>query len=171
MKNPNRKSNELIAHSYEVHHRAIYLYIYYKIGFKDEAEDLAHDVFVRLMEYRQLVCEATIKCFLFTIARNLVADYLRRFYKKQEITASICNNSSSYSYDTESEIVANDLLDCEKQKIMQLPLQRRTVYTMSRFQHLTLSEISTRLDLSVRTVESHLFAGRREVRSYMRRCV
>lgn len=171
MESTDLKSNELITHAYGTHQRAIFLYIYYKVSCKNEAEDLTQDVFLRLMEYKQLICEATIKCFLFTIARNLVNDYLRRFYKKQEITSYMYDIAPLYTSDSESEVIANDLLNCEKQKLNLLPLQRRTVYIMSRFESKTISEISTELSLSERTVESHLFAGRKEVRAYMKMCI
>ena len=85
MKNITMKSTQLIEDSYTNYHHSIYLYIYYRIGNKEEAEDLAQDVYVRLMDYNRILCLETIKYFIFTIARNLVNDYLRRYYKRQEV--------------------------------------------------------------------------------------
>ena len=82
MKNITMKSTQLIEDSYTNYHHSIYLYIYYRIGNKEEAEDLAQDVYVRLMDYNRILCLETIKYFIFTIARNLVNDYLRRYYSK-----------------------------------------------------------------------------------------
>ena len=75
MKNITMKSTQLIEDSYTNYHHSIYLYIYYRIGNKEEAEDLAQDVYVRLMDYNRILCLGTIKSFIFTIARNLVNDY------------------------------------------------------------------------------------------------
>lgn len=39
MKNISMKSTQLIEDSYTNYHHSVYLYIYYKIGHKEEAED------------------------------------------------------------------------------------------------------------------------------------
>ena len=46
MKNISMKSIQLIKDSYTNYHHSVYLYLYYKIGHKEEAEDLAQDVYV-----------------------------------------------------------------------------------------------------------------------------
>ena len=51
MKNISMKSTQLIEDSYTNYHHSVYLYIYYRIAHKEEAEDLAQDVYVRLMDY------------------------------------------------------------------------------------------------------------------------
>lgn len=78
-------SDNIITRSYEEYHQVILNYITYRIAHRYEAEDLTQDVFVRLMDYKQMLRPDTVKYFLFTIARNLVTDYIRRYYKKQEI--------------------------------------------------------------------------------------
>lgn len=59
---------------------AIYRYIFYRVGDAATAEDLTSEVFVRLVEkidrfnYRG----RPILAWLYTIARNLISDYIRR---------------------------------------------------------------------------------------------
>ena len=77
--------DNIITRSYEEYHQVILNYITYRIAHRYEAEDLTQDVFVRLMDYKQMLRPDTVKYFLFTIARNLVTDYIRRYYKKQSI--------------------------------------------------------------------------------------
>lgn len=113
MKNITMKSTQLIEDSYTNYHHSIYLYIYYRIGNKEEAEDLAQDVYVRLMDYNRILCLETIKYFIFTIARNLVNDYLRRYYKRQEVTSYIYEHTVAYTNETEARVVADDLEACE----------------------------------------------------------
>ena len=64
-------------------------YITYRITHRYEAEDLTQDIFVRLLDYKQMLRPDTVKSFLVTIARNIVIDYIRRYYKKQEIDSYI----------------------------------------------------------------------------------
>ena len=75
------KSTQLVADSYKSYHRSVYLYIYYKIDKSEEAKDLSHDVFLRLMDYKQMLRPDTVKYFIFAICRNLVTDYLRRYIR------------------------------------------------------------------------------------------
>ena len=83
MENCMTTSLQLIADSYERYHFSVYLYIYNKVNNKEEAEDLSQDVFVRLMDYKQMLRPDTVKFFIYTISRNLVNDYLRRYYKPE----------------------------------------------------------------------------------------
>lgn len=171
MKDITMTSTQLVADSYTSYHRSVYLYIYYKINCREEAEDLAQDVFVRLMDYKKMLRPDTVKFFIHTIARNLVTDYLRRHYKKQEITSYLYDYIATCSNETESQIIANDLSNLEKHKLQMLSEQRRKVYVMNRFQEQSIAEISLKLDISLRTVENHLFAGRREIRKYIKACI
>ena len=133
MKNISMKSTQLIEDSYTNYHHSVYLYIYYKIGHKEEAEDLAQDVYVRLMDYGRMLCAETIKYFIFTIARNLVTDYLRRYYKRQEVTSYLYEHTATYTDETERRVVADALDACGKPRLSLVPPQRRAIYTMSRF--------------------------------------
>lgn len=74
MENCMMTSPQLIADSYERYHFSVYLYIYNKVNNKEEAEDLSQDVFVRLMDYKQMLRPDTVKFFIYTISRNLVKD-------------------------------------------------------------------------------------------------
>ena len=171
MKNNTVESTRLIADAYVEYATRVCRYIYYKINNREEAEDLTQDVFVRLMNYDQIICQETIKFFIFTIARNLVNDFLRRHYKKQEITTYIYEHAITSTTDMESQIIADDLQMREQYKLSLLPPQRRNIYTMSRFENKSVSEISSELSLSPRTVENHLFIGRKEVREYLSQCM
>ena len=157
MENPTMTSTQLVADSYASYHRSVYLYIYYRINSKEEAEDLSQDVF--------------LKYFIHTIARNLVNDYLRRHYKKQEITSYMYEHAVTYTNETESQIIAKDLLSLEKRKLQMLSDQRRKVYVLNRFQDKSVSEISMSLNISHRTVENHLFASRKEIREFIKQCI
>ena len=147
MENRTEKSDRLIAEYYEEHRSSIFFYIYRRINDEGDAEDLVQDAFLRLLEYRMMIRRDTLKYFLFTIVRNLLNDYLRRYYKRQEI--------DRYLYDMLSA----------------LPEQRRKVYEMNRFQGKSSEDIAEELNLSRRTVENHLFISRKEVREFIRQCI
>ena len=146
-------------------------FITYRINNRCEAEDLAQDVFVRLMEYKQILCEATVKHFIYTISRNIVTDYLRRYYKAREISSYLYDQTSSCTNETEETVLANDISLLEKKKLSTFPRQRKQIYYLTRFKGLSSVEIATRLNVGKRTVECHLFMARKEMRTYLQQCI
>lgn len=164
-------TDQLITSSYEEYHSIILSYITYRITHRYEAEDLAQDVFVRLLDYKQMLRPDTVKYFLFTIARNIVIDYLRRYYKKQEIDSYLYDMTATSTNETEEQIIGNDLMSIERRRLAAMPEQRRLVYSLNRFEGKTSPEIATEMNLSCRTVENHLFIGRREMRDFFRKCI
>ena len=161
----------LISDSYKEYYSSVCSYINYRINNWETAKDLSQDVFLRLIDYKQMLRPDTVKYFIFTIARNLLNDYLRRYYKKQEITSYIYDHSITYTNETESLIIAKELSLLEKHKLEMLSDQRRKIYTMNRFEDKSISEISSELSISPRTVENHLFVSRKVVRDFIRQCI
>ena len=164
-------SDNIITRSYEEYYQVIFTYITYRITHRYEAEDLTQDVFVRLLDYKQMLRPDTVKYFLFTIARNIVIDYIRRYYKKQEIDSYIYDTMSTSTNETEEKIIGDDLMTMERTRLAAMPEQRRLIYTLNRFENKTSPEIANELNLSCRTVENHLFLGRREMHELFRNCI
>ena len=171
MENMLALSNQSISDAYTQYARSIFLYIYYKVEDEELAHDLVQDTFLRLISYRGKICFHTVKHLLFIIARNLVNDYLRRYYKAQEAAFFLYENADSKICETEPSLYAEELLACEQKAVAQLPAQRRKVYELTRFEENSASDIAVMLNLSQRTVENHLFISRKEVRNYMKQCI
>ena len=161
----------LITQSYIDFHEAIYNYIKNRINNAEDAADLAQDTYVRLLDYKAMLRQETVKSFVFTIARNLVIDYIRRHYRKQEVSANMYEFSKEYTDSVENELYARDLQKLENGLMMTLPKQRKLIYYMDRFEEKSADEISQTLQISKRTVESHLFSSRKAVREYIRKCI
>lgn len=167
----NRMETRWVEEAYHRFREPLLRYLRSRLDDADEAEDMVQDAFLRLMDYRQMLCEETMESFLFTIARNLLNDYLRRFYKWQEISMYLCEHTPTADLHVESRIVARDLAACERLRVGQLPPQRCAIYRLSRYEAMSTEEIADRMQLSKRTVENHLCIGRKEVRDYLRRCM
>lgn len=171
MEGINEKSFDLVSEAFKEYRSQVLSYVGCKIQNCDDAEDLVQDTFLRLLECRNMLREDTIKSFIFTIAHNLVTDYLRRYYKKQEITSYMMESAVTVTRSVESDLIANDLRKHEISRMSVLPSQRRQIYYMNRFLQMTSEDISKKLCLSKRTVENHLFIGRKEIREYIKKCI
>ncbi len=171
MKDLTHTSNELVARIFMDYRQSVFFYVYKRIGKKEDSEDLVQDAYLRLLEYRTMLRPDTVKYFLFTIVRNLVTDYFRRFYKRQEVVDFLQEFSQTRTMESDSHVIVKDLQKQEWNRVRLLPRQRRKIYVMNRFEGKNLSEIASELHLSQRTVENHLFISRKEVRMYMKQCI
>lgn len=168
-------ANCIIEQCYREHRESIKAYITYKINDAELADDLTQDVFLHLMEYGQMIRLQTAKNMLYTIARNIVIDYLRRYYSRysrnQSLDASMLDGKAVGTIESESRIMAADIARHEQARMQLLPPQRRKVYQMIRFEEKSSAEVAREISLSIRTVENHLAISRREVRKYIRECI
>lgn len=171
MKNIEKKTYPIIEEAYNEYYLIMLQYVICRLKCKHEAEDLVQNVFVRLLEYDNMLQKSTIRSFLFTVARNLMTDYLRRYYRNSKMVSYIYENITECDNGSEEEMVVKDLLFMEQNKLSAFPRQRQRIYFMSRFEEKTLCEISEELQLSKRTVENHLLTGRKIMRDYIRMCI
>lgn len=143
-------------------------YISSRIPRTYEAEDLLQDVFIRLWEHREFVNRDTVKSLLFTIARNLITDKIRRHYKMEEfysyayISQAICRNT------TDEVVTYNELNVLHNTAIKELPNKRRHIYEMCFRQDMSSQDIAGRLSISTRTVEGQLLLARKGIRAFLR---
>ena len=133
-----------------------------------EAENLAQDVWVRLLTYSRPLSADTITSFVYAVARNLVNDYLRHMCTRRDAISEVGTEYAGRVEDSpESAVSASQIAKIEQTRIECLPPQRRNIYIMCRFEEKSVGEIATQLQLSQRTVENHLRMGRRDVRQYV----
>ena len=140
-------------------------YIAYRIPHSNEAEDLVQDVFVRLWDHKDFLNRETVRSLLFTIARNIVIDRIRRYYVKENFI-SIYNNVWERSRNTTEEtVLSRELQLLHRDVVNRLPSKRKQIYQMSFDNEMSCPEIAERLSLSVRTVEGQMFLARKIIRA------
>ena len=161
-------SGLVVGDAYRKYRHDVFFYVYGRIGRKEDAEDLVQDTFLRLWSAGRPLSEDTLKRLLYTIARNLVTDYLRRFYKRQEVMEYVGGAEESFCAGTESRVIMDELRCLLWRKLSELPVRRREVYMQSHFRGRSSADIAEKMNLSKRTVENHLLAGRKEIRTYMK---
>lgn len=159
---------QLIAETYLTQFDKLVGFISKKVSDRDDASDLAQDAFMRLLNYDREIIPGNINNLLFTVANNLVNDYLRHLYIKNDVHASIVNTADWYDEDTEQKVVARDLALLERRKLDSMPGQRRIIYIMRMHEGKTSQEVADRLGISKRTAENHFHLGITQMREYFR---
>ena len=95
-------------------------------------------------------------------------DYLRSLYVRQSHADLSDVENEAIDTTPETDFYVHQIMELEQRRVECLPPQRRIIYMRSRFDDMEVSDISTELNLSARTVENHLRLGRRDVREYLR---
>lgn len=164
-------SSNVIAAAYTDYYQKVIVYIASRINRPQEAEDLAQDVFLRLLDYQPMIQSGTVKYFIFTIARNIVTDYIRHYYVRQQAAVCLYDQVITYTNETEEELMTEDLAKMELKILENFPSKRKKIYGLSRYDEKSIDEIADELQLSPRTVENHLFLGRKLMRTALRQCI
>ncbi|PCJ91967.1 MAG: RNA polymerase sigma-70 factor [Flavobacteriaceae bacterium] len=151
-----KKGNEkAYSHLLNCYHHRLCVYADSLINDKDVAEDIVQNVFVRIWEKRNnLKTDFSIKSFLYKSVFNEFIDQNR---KRKSVTAL----EKKY-IDALDSIVKEDNAALEKlflmvqKEIQTLPPKCRMIFLLSKKEGLSNIEIAEHLDLSIKTIESHI---------------
>jgi RNA polymerase sigma-70 factor (ECF subfamily) len=134
-------------------------YCQIKFGFDIEvAKEAVHNGFIKLWESRQsLSGNSPVKAYLHKIITNICLDILRHQKVKQKHEKYVLQNSSDASiYDSFDNPDVKSLATDINKAVSELPEQMRRVFELNRYEGLKYSEISSHLNISVKTVETQM---------------
>jgi RNA polymerase sigma-70 factor (ECF subfamily) len=123
------------------------------------AEDIVHNVFTKLWEKREkLRIEESLTAYLVKSVQNASMNYLKHLRVEDNYSASLLLKASEADYTaTPSAILIGEEQRKEiKRLIDQLPEKCGQVFKLSRFHSMKNKEISSLLNISVRTVENQI---------------
>lgn len=152
LKRGNEKAYSFLLNCY--HHR-LCVYANSLINDKSVAEDIVQNVFVRIWEKRKnLKTHFSIKSFLY---RSVYNEFIDQNRKRKSVTAL----EKKY-IDALGNIVKEDndalekLFSMVQKEIQKLPPKCRMIFLLSKKEGLSNIEIAEHLDLSIKTIESHI---------------
>ncbi|GLO20336.1 RNA polymerase subunit sigma-24 [Pseudomonas sp. FW306-2-2C-D06B] len=137
-----------------------------KLRSRQQAEDLAHDAFVRVLENPREQVEQP-RAYLHQTARNLAVDGLRREDRRQALALEAIDNGTTGSDDPEAYVHALELADSVERALAGLPLNCRQVFIWQKLEGLTQAEIAERMGLSKNMVEKYMIRTLRHLREHL----
>ncbi|PPL04383.1 RNA polymerase sigma factor [Parapedobacter indicus] len=130
--------------------------------------DILQDLYVKVWEYRHSIDPSkSYEAFLFTMARNLVYDYLRKTARDRKKRVELLNVVLESYPHVEEYMMAKEQEGLLVNAVNQLPEQCRKVYTLSKLEGKSHQEISHMLCISLATVNNHMVNANRKVRSFL----
>jgi RNA polymerase sigma-70 factor (ECF subfamily) len=155
-----RRDPEAFRALYRAYLPRLYGYVVYRVGRRQDAEDLVADVFVKVLEYLdrfEYRGEGAFAAWVFRIASNHVnAYYRRRGRQKDPIPLADLPEIAGDSLRPDEALIRQERFDILRRMIDTLPPRRQEVITLRFFGGLRNQEIAAMLDLDERTVASHL---------------
>lgn len=143
---------------YQTYLTPIYHYVYSQMGNREETEDMTSEVFLKMVRnLPNFRGEASFKNWLYKIAKNTLADYWRRHYKKpmvymeEVLEINLVSQSNPVEEDIEKELAEKEK---KVRKILELlPDNYREVLKLRFLKDYTLKEIAQALKISIGNVK------------------
>lgn len=136
-----------------------------------DPDDLVQETFARVLQARAAAPIASAKAFLFTTARNLALDQVRR--RKIIGIDALTETTAKFVFDDVpgvSETVGRrQELELLTQAIQSLPERCRQVLTLRKIYGLSQKEIAAQLGISEHTVEAQVGNGMRRCAEFLAR--
>jgi len=133
------------------------------------AEDIVQNFYVRLWEKRRnLKSSDSIKSYFFQSVKNSCLNFLKQQKVREQYIrelAFLSLNNILYEPDL---YIASELQEKIRECIDGLPERSREVFKMSRFDGIKNEEIAGKLNISKRTVETHISHSIKQLRAALR---
>ena len=135
---------------------------------EEDAEDIAQDIFVKLWEKPDLWLEREkLDSYLYTVVRNHIYNFLKHKaveYDYLDVAAEKMRMAELGLPTPDDEFCAHELELFVQMALERMPEQRRRVFLMSREEGMTSPEIAEKLNVSVRTVEQHIYKALQDLK-------
>ena len=154
---------EKMAVLFEKHHVPLFNFFMRLTGNRNISEDLVQEVFMRMLKYRVTYQgRSKFTLWMYQIARNAHIDFLRK--KKNALPLDEQWNEPVTSEASPAEkLEGGQEVQLLRQALAQLPLKKREVLILSRYQNLKYKEIAELMDCHIGTVKAHVHRAIKEL--------
>ena len=172
MKHDNNQQNQdIVASIYSMYYNDLKLYLLSYTHDVMAAEDMLQDLFIKVMSL-EVISEDTAKNLLLVMAKRMIIDDARHKAFVRETEKQLMASMESMDHSSMVQrIEAADILSFERQHLAEMPAKRAAIYKMYKHEEMTTDEIVEKLQLSKRTVETHIYLSTKDMKSYLRKII
>ncbi len=153
-----------LAVLFERHHVLLFNFFLRLTGRRGPSEDLVQEVFVRILKYRATYrSESRFTVWMYQIARNAHIDYLRKL--RPEVPFE-----EQFEEPAGAEATPGERLEAEvdaallRQALDRLPLRKREIILLSRYEDMKYRDIAELLGCSLETIKTSVHRAVRDLR-------
>jgi len=163
----------LIDDDNDAFEKIYYLYVdrvyYFSLRYlnnNEDAEEMVQEVFTKIWESRKNInIDLSFSGYLLTTTKNTIFNNHRKKVNHQAYCEYIITYLQSSMQHVEDEIIYNDLMDILNKTIAGLPPKRQEIFKLCRFQGMAYKDISKKLSISEKTIETHMRLAIRDIRN------
>ncbi|EPF88115.1 ECF sigma factor FemI [Acinetobacter gyllenbergii] len=137
---------------YRHHHSWLYQWLKRRLNQSEDAADLAHDTFIRILKRKDQLYFDQPRALLTTVAKGLLINWYQRKSIEKAYLEALASRAEYDEITPEQKLSAIESLCLINQLLNQLPERQQQVFIWSQLEGLTQQEIATRLNISTRTV-------------------
>lgn len=142
------------------YYEALCGYAYKLTGSSATAEEIGADVLLKIWTKRaELSIQASLKSYLYTSARNRSIDHFRKKMREPQQAEAHAVQDPADRYTPETDMLYQETHHLIEAAIKRLPTKGQHIFRLSREEGLRYWEIAERLNISVKTVETHIRRG------------
>jgi len=148
--------HQQIRDLYSDHHRWLHNWLRRRLGCGEQAADLAHDTFLRVMTGRDVAAIGEPRGYLSTVARGLMVDLFRRRAIEAAWLDVLAAQPEPEMIALETQAIIIETLLAVDRLLDRLGSRTRAVFLLAQLDGLTQVEIGKQLRISLPTVRKHL---------------
>lgn len=150
--------NELFRHFFP----GLFPFAFAIVKDRQRAEEIIHDVFLKLWENRKMLTAIeNISSYLFIASKNGCMNFMR---KKKVIFTNTIEEELSYTLVTpESSLISAENMHLIQEAICSLPPKCLLVFRLIKEEQLKYAEVAKLLNISVKTVETQMMIANKRI--------
>ncbi len=151
---------------YDRYHRGIYAYLLDFVKVPQLAEDLVHEVFMKIWEARERIeITTSLSAYLYRISHNKAIDALKKIAKDATLRKEVLEWMDPRITEPGNERL-NHYEELYRNAIAALTPQRQKIFILCKEKGKTYEEAATELGISRNTVKEHMVQSLRFLRTY-----
>jgi len=148
---------------FQRHHQRLFAFFYRMTADASASEDLAQEVFVRMLKYRNSFGQdSQFRAWMYQIARNVRADY---FAKLQSEALLLRGTPIEIGGNPPDSFEKDERVSLLQRALMALPEDKREVLILARYEELKYETIASLLQVEAGTVKVRVHRALRELRA------
>ena len=156
---------------YRHYHASLYVYLLRFCRVPSLAEDLVHDVFLKVWEIRDRINpELSFTGYLYRIARNHVIKTIEKLATDKNFREQLFSQLDDISpVQPEQQVRTKEYDRLFEEALVRMPAQRLNVFRLCRQEGKSYDEVALLLGISRNAVKKHMVLGMRFIYDYVHR--
>jgi RNA polymerase sigma-70 factor, ECF subfamily len=157
---------------FKLHYAHLCAYAHNFLKDVEAAEEVVQEVLFKLWVNRETIdIDTSLQSYLFRAVRNTCLNHLKHNTIRNNYKVYAERQMEMQQHGHTDELIVSELEQKIRQTIEAMPLERRKIFIMSRYDNLKYKEIADKLGISVKTVENQMGSAlkflRDELKDYL----